>query len=61
MSPFGGPAVTRAARMWREVADQVYVRRFVDFNVTVGLVVGDRDALVVDTRGSDRQGREGDR
>ena len=54
MSPFGGPAVTRAARMWREVADQVYVRRFVDFNVTVGLVVGDRDALVVDTRGSDR-------
>jgi glyoxylase-like metal-dependent hydrolase (beta-lactamase superfamily II) len=58
MSPFGGPTVARAARMWREVADQVFVRRFVDFNVTVGLVVGDRDALVVDTRGSERQGRE---
>jgi glyoxylase-like metal-dependent hydrolase (beta-lactamase superfamily II) len=44
--------------MWREVADQVFMRRFVDFNVTVGLVVGEEAALVVDTRGSERQGRE---
>jgi glyoxylase-like metal-dependent hydrolase (beta-lactamase superfamily II) len=44
--------------MWREVADQVFVRRYADFNVNVGLVVGDESALVVDTRGSERQGRE---
>jgi len=44
--------------MWREIADKVYVRRYVDFDVTVGLVVGDDSALVVDTRGSERQGRE---
>ena len=54
----GRPGAARAARMWREIADGIYVRRFVDFNVTVGLVVGDETALVVDTRGSERQGRE---
>ena len=58
MTPGGRPGPARAARMWREVADAVYVRRFVDFNVTVGLIVGDETALVVDTRGSERQGRE---
>jgi glyoxylase-like metal-dependent hydrolase (beta-lactamase superfamily II) len=44
--------------MWHEVADHVYYRRFVDFNVTVGLVVGDGSSLLIDTRGSERQGRE---
>ena len=58
MSPYGSSSAARAARMWREVADQVFMRRFVDFNVTVGLVVGEEAALVVDTRGSERQGRE---
>lgn len=43
--------------MWREIADRVYVRRYPDFNVSVGLVVGGEHALVVDTRGSERQGR----
>jgi glyoxylase-like metal-dependent hydrolase (beta-lactamase superfamily II) len=58
MSPYDSPGAGRAARMWHEVADHVYYRRFVDFNVTVGLVVGDEATLVVDTRGSERQGRE---
>jgi glyoxylase-like metal-dependent hydrolase (beta-lactamase superfamily II) len=58
MSPYSTPSAARAARMWREVADKVFVRRFLDFNVTVGLVVGEQSALVVDTRGSERQGRE---
>jgi glyoxylase-like metal-dependent hydrolase (beta-lactamase superfamily II) len=58
MSPYFKPAAARAAKMWREVADRVYVRRYSDFNVTIGLIVGEYDSLVVDTRGSERQGRE---
>jgi len=44
--------------MWREIAERVFVRRYADFNVNVGLVVGDESSVVVDTRGSERQGRE---
>ncbi|MGD0019238.1 MAG: MBL fold metallo-hydrolase [Candidatus Limnocylindrales bacterium] len=58
MNQYGKPAAVRANRMWREIADRVFVRRYSDYNVTIGLVVGDRDSLVVDTRGSERQGRE---
>jgi glyoxylase-like metal-dependent hydrolase (beta-lactamase superfamily II) len=58
MSPYDKPAAVRASRMWREVADRVFVRRYSDFNVSIGLVIGARDSLVVDTRGSERQGRE---
>jgi glyoxylase-like metal-dependent hydrolase (beta-lactamase superfamily II) len=61
MSQRGAPGAARAARaarMWREVADQVFVRRYADYNVNVGLIVGGETALVVDTRGSERQGRE---
>ena len=55
---FGGRPGAARARMWREIADGVFVRRFVDFNVNVGLIVGHDRALVVDTRASERQGRE---
>jgi glyoxylase-like metal-dependent hydrolase (beta-lactamase superfamily II) len=58
MSYYIKPAATRATRMWREIADRVFVRRYSDYNVTIGLVVGDSDSLVIDTRGSERQGRE---
>jgi len=44
--------------MWREVADRVYVRRYLDYNVNVGLIVGEGDMLLVDTRASERQARE---
>lgn len=47
----------RTARLWREVSDRVFVRRYPEFDVNVGLVVGGEAALVVDTRGSERQGR----
>src|SRR5665811_231796 len=53
-----GAGSAGAARMWREVADKVFVRRFADFNLNIGLIVGAESALVVDTRGSERQGRE---
>ena len=58
MSYYTSPAASRANRMWREVADRVFARRYSDYNVTIGLVVGDRDSLVIDTRSSERQGRE---
>jgi len=58
MNTHGSPSMARAARMWREVADRVYMRRFLEYNVTVGLIVGDGDVLLVDTRGSERQARE---
>jgi glyoxylase-like metal-dependent hydrolase (beta-lactamase superfamily II) len=58
MSPYFKPAAVRSTKMWREIADRVYVRRYSDFNVTIGLVVGEYDSLVIDTRGSERQGRE---
>lgn len=49
---------SRGSRAWHEVADRVFVRRFLDLNLNVGLVVGDEAALLVDTRASERQGRE---
>ncbi len=55
---FSSHSSSRAARMWREIADRVYVRRFLDYNGTVGLIVGDSDMLLVDTRASERQARE---
>ena len=52
------PAIRRTGRFWREIAEGVYARRYSDFNVTVGLIVGGDSSLVIDTRSSERQGRE---
>lgn len=43
---------------WQEVADRVYVRRHKSFDLNVGLVVGDGQCLVLDTRMSHREGRD---
>lgn len=41
-----------------EVADRVLVARYPQWDVNVGLVLGRDGAVVIDTRASDRQGRE---
>lgn len=43
---------------WSQVADGVFVRRYSELDLTVGLVVGDEQVLVVDTRGDRTQGAE---
>lgn len=43
---------------WRELADGVFVRRHQALDVNAGLVVGGERCLVVDTRGSHREGRD---
>src|SRR5687767_10432371 len=66
-SPAGGrgkrPTYPRAycrpvAETWREVGDQVFVRRHASLDLNVGLVVGDGACLVVDTRCSTTEGRD---
>jgi glyoxylase-like metal-dependent hydrolase (beta-lactamase superfamily II) len=41
-----------------EVAERVYVARYAEWDVNVGLVVGASGVLVVDSRASERQGAE---
>jgi glyoxylase-like metal-dependent hydrolase (beta-lactamase superfamily II) len=43
---------------WLELADGVFARRYAELDLTVGLVLGDELALVVDTRGDEVQGAE---
>ncbi|WP_338051693.1 MBL fold metallo-hydrolase [Pseudonocardia acidicola] len=46
------------AGRWVEVGDGVLARRYTELDLTVGLVLGGERALVVDTRGDERQGAE---
>lgn len=48
----------RVSSRFVEVADRVLLARYPQWDVGVGLVVGAERALVVDTRASDRAGRE---
>lgn len=57
MRPISSMGLTRA-HVWREIADGVLVRRYPVFGVNSGLILGDGAALLIDTRSSDRQGRE---
>lgn len=43
---------------WIELADGVLVRRYAELDLSVGLVIGDRSCLVVDTRSDPGQGAE---
>ena len=43
---------------WVELADGVLVRRYAELDLSVGLVIGDSSALVVDTRSDPGQGAE---
>src|SRR5919202_299321 len=43
---------------WVELADGVLVRRYAELDLSVGLVIGSRSCLVVDTRGDPEQGAE---
>lgn len=43
---------------WQEIADRVFVRRYAFLDQTIGLVLGDGEALVIDTRSSGRQADE---
>lgn len=43
---------------WIEIGDRVFTRRYAAFDQEIGIVLGDGEALVIDTRVSHRQGRE---
>jgi glyoxylase-like metal-dependent hydrolase (beta-lactamase superfamily II) len=43
---------------WIELADGVLARRYTELDLSVGLLVGDRSCLVVDTRSDPGQGAE---
>ncbi|TCP48554.1 glyoxylase-like metal-dependent hydrolase (beta-lactamase superfamily II) [Tamaricihabitans halophyticus] len=43
---------------WLTLSDGVLVRRYPELDLSIGLIVGTRSALVVDTRGDETQGAE---
>jgi glyoxylase-like metal-dependent hydrolase (beta-lactamase superfamily II) len=43
---------------WEELGDRTWVRRYPEYDVNVGLVVGSEGALVVDTRADLEQGQQ---
>ena len=53
------PSMTgSAAARFVEIADRVFVARYAEWDVNVGLVVGADGVLAVDSRASERQGQE---
>ncbi|HEX5589381.1 MAG TPA: MBL fold metallo-hydrolase [Candidatus Limnocylindrales bacterium] len=49
---------TNATTGWNELGDRVFTRRYRFFDQQIGLVLGDGEALVIDTRTSPGQARE---
>ena len=52
------PTSDAVARGWVELADRVFVRRYAFYDQNIGLILGDGEALVIDTRSTYAQGRE---
>ena len=46
------------ARGWVELADRVFVRRYTFYDQNIGVILGDGEALVIDTRSTYPQARE---
>jgi glyoxylase-like metal-dependent hydrolase (beta-lactamase superfamily II) len=44
--------------VWQEIGDRVFTRRYAFFQQQIGVVLGGRDVLVVDTRSTPAQARE---
>jgi glyoxylase-like metal-dependent hydrolase (beta-lactamase superfamily II) len=51
-------SATTPASAWQEVADRVFVRRYAFLDQEIGVVLGDDEALLVDTRSTAAQARE---
>jgi glyoxylase-like metal-dependent hydrolase (beta-lactamase superfamily II) len=49
---------TIATMAWQEIGDRVFTRKYRFFNQQIGVVLGGRDVLVVDTRSTPAQARE---
>ncbi len=43
---------------WTEIGDRVFVRRYAFYDQNIGVVLGDAEVLVIDTRSTHAQGRE---
>jgi glyoxylase-like metal-dependent hydrolase (beta-lactamase superfamily II) len=50
--------VTDRIDTWLEIGDRVFTRRYRFFDQQIGVVLGRGDVLVIDTRVTERQGRE---
>jgi glyoxylase-like metal-dependent hydrolase (beta-lactamase superfamily II) len=44
--------------LWQEIGDRVFTRRYAFFNQQIGVVLGGRDVVVIDTRSTPAQARE---
>jgi glyoxylase-like metal-dependent hydrolase (beta-lactamase superfamily II) len=52
------PAAPARSGPWVEIGERVFTRRYRFFDQEIGVVLGDGEALVIDTRLTHRQGRE---
>ncbi len=58
MRPRGDDRYHAGMSGWEEIGDRVYVRRYEFYDQNIGLVLGDGEAMVIDTRSTHVQARE---